>query len=120
MTVRVTVDNLLVLRGSEIRDLLLNGLVDPRFQLRSVAEHEQDLHPHEERGEKNRLDQIVEQSRCASFEDTMSNELSKPAKDVNSNSPMIGLSTVGGREIVGGGSTTEEDRRQHCSSDRFQ
>ena len=116
----VTIDSLLVPRGSEIRDLLLDGLVDSRFQFRSVAKHEENLHPYEERSEKDSLNQVIEQSWCATLKDSMSDELRDPAEEMNSDSPVIGLRSVSRGKIVRSGSTSNKYRRQHCSSDGFQ
>lgn len=79
----------------ELRDLFGDRLVEPGLELGTVSKEEEDLKPDKERGEEQSLDEIVKQSGSTAFEDTVSNELSKPSKDVQAKSIVVGRHTVG-------------------------
>lgn len=71
------------------RNILLNLPLKSFPQLRPVSKRKQSLQPHKERRQEDGLHQIVEQRRSASFIDAVSNELCKPAEDVDADRPFI-------------------------------
>jgi len=79
----------------ELADVLLDSRVESSFQLRPVAEHEQNFQPDEERGEEECLDQVVEQSWGTTLEDTVADELSHPGEDVDAKGDVVGRCAVG-------------------------
>lgn len=100
------------LGGFELGDFLRNAFVKSSFELGTIAEVEENLKPNEERGQKESLDKVVEQSRRTSFEDTMSNELSEPCANVNCEGIVVGSHAISGSKVVGKCGGSEQKWRQ--------
>ena len=79
----------------ELADILLNSCVESSLQLRPVAEHEQDLQPHEEWSKEESLNKVVQQSWSTALEDTVADELSHPGEDVDAEGDVVGCRAVG-------------------------
>lgn len=73
----------------ELGNLPLHALIISGFQLRTIPKEEENLHPHEERGQKERLDQVVEQRRGPAFKGSMPNKLCYPCYGMDSTSPIV-------------------------------
>jgi hypothetical protein len=100
-------------------DLQLNSLVYATFELRTVAELEEYLEPHEKRSQEDGLDKIVQQSRRPSFKFSMSNELRNPACNVNRASPRVGCRAIRRCEVIRIRGASDEYRDNHGACDRL-
>lgn len=63
---------------SELANVLGDGRVKSGLQLRSVAKHEQNLEPYKEWSQEKGLNQIVQQRRGTTFEDSVADKLGQP------------------------------------------
>lgn len=107
------------LRILELLDLALHRLIQPRLQLRSVPEEEEDLEPDEEGREEECLHEIVQQSRSTALELAVPDELCDPGNYVHPDRGVIGGRAVGLCEIVGVGGAGDEEGSEEATRDRF-
>lgn len=123
VSISIALDLTIRLRRSsiipELLDILLNRHINPRLELRPVAEHEENLHPDEERRQKQRLHEVVEQRRRAAFEDPVADELRQPGEDVHAQRDVVGRHAVIGRQVVGVRRAADEDRGEHAAGYGF-
>lgn len=101
----------------ELLNLLLNSLVYPTLQFRTVAELEENLEPDKERGQEYSLDEIVQQSWRPSLKLSVSNKLRNPACNVDRASPGVDGHAVLRCKMVRIRSTADQYRSNHGSCD---
>ena len=106
-------------RGPILGNVLLDRSVQSRLELGSISKSKEKLHPHEERSQEECLNKVVHESRGSTFENSVSDELSKPAKDMKDQSPIVGRSTVLRCEVIGVCGGGEEQWGQQTSGHRF-
>lgn len=108
------------LRGLELGNLLLDGLVDACLQLRAVAQLEEKLEPDEQRGQEDGLDQIIQQSRGTALKGAVSDELEDPANNVDADGDLVGQVGILEPERVAGCSGAQADGCQQGAGDRLE
>lgn len=99
----------------ELADVLLNGRIESGLQLGSVSKHEQDFKPDKERCQEEGLNQVVQQRRSTTLEDTMTDELGYPGEDVDTDCDVVGRHAVVGGQVVGICCATDQDRSEKTS-----
>lgn len=75
-------------------DLLLHTSIISCLQLRAVAEEEENLHPDEEGGKEQSLDQVIEQSWSTTLKGTVTDKLQQPGDDMDPAKPVVGRHSV--------------------------
>lgn len=78
----------------ESRDFLLHTSIISCLQLRAVAEEEENLHPDEEGGKEQSLNQVIEQSRSTTLKGTVADKLQQPGDDMDPTKPVVGCHSI--------------------------
>lgn len=108
------------LGGSELGNLLLDGLVNAALEFLAVPKLEEELKPNKERGQEDSLNQVVQQRRRASLESAVPDELEDPAGDVDADGGLVRQGRVLNPEVVASGSGGQANDGQQRAGDRFE
>ena len=112
MSVRGPVSFLRFFLSRKLADISLDCFLEPRLELRSVAEREEHFQPDEKWCQEQSLHQIVQQSGSSTLKNAVADELSDPGEDVEADSPVVGRLPVGRGEVISISCSAKDQRSE--------
>ena len=104
----------------KLDNLLLDTLMQPGLQFGPIPHRKENLHPHKQGRQQQRLDQVIQQCGGPLLKGSVPNELGNPRYDKESSRNVIRHPAVGRIQVIGTCGSSDEERGQKTPGHRFQ